>query len=172
MRVICFPSSWKNRPQHHWLGCCEIVSSTTTTRTTRELRLACVQPYSSPPTMADVALGLTSSVTVLIQNITTAIKCGKNIQDAPKEITQFLTELQYTEIYLSALGKLIKLSSRDDPWLETLLQLHGPFQEGFLLFSTAPFQLRSRYPWLYTQRNNGRAFCKRARLRVWKDFAW
>ncbi|KAK0474367.1 hypothetical protein IW261DRAFT_552960 [Armillaria novae-zelandiae] len=79
--------------------------------------------------MADVALGLTSSVTVLIQNITTAIKCVKNVHDAPKEIVQFLAELQYTEIYLSTLGGLIKLSSRDEPWTETLQQLHGPFQE-------------------------------------------
>ncbi len=96
--------------------------------------------------MADVALGLTSSITVLIQNIATAIKCVKNVHDTPKEITYFLTELQYTEIYLSALGKLIKLSSRDDPWLETLQQLHGPFQELTELLKKLNRKLRSGSP--------------------------
>ncbi|KAK0480425.1 hypothetical protein EDD18DRAFT_1468503 [Armillaria luteobubalina] len=96
--------------------------------------------------MADVVLRLTSSVTVLIQNITTAIKCVKNVHDAPKEIVQFLTELQYTEIYLSTLGRLIKLSSRDDPWLETLQQLHGPFQELTELLKGLNRKLRSGSP--------------------------
>ncbi|KAK0432017.1 hypothetical protein EV421DRAFT_1851153 [Armillaria borealis] len=115
--------------------------------------------------MADVALGLTSSATVLIQNITTAIKCVKNVHDAPKEIAQFLTELQYTEIYLSALGKLIKLSSRDDPWLETLQQLHGPFQELTELLKGLNRKLRSGSPgwkegatrllWTFTKQSVG-----------------
>ncbi|SJL14350.1 uncharacterized protein ARMOST_17806 [Armillaria ostoyae] len=126
--------------------------------------------------MADVALGLTSSATVLIQNITTAIKCVKNVHDAPKEIAQFLTELQYTEIYLSALGKLIKLSSRDDPWLETLQQLHGPFQELTELLKGLNRKLRSGSPgwkegatkllWTFTKQSVGDDLKKIERLKT------
>ncbi|KAK0219055.1 hypothetical protein IW262DRAFT_1462676 [Armillaria fumosa] len=126
--------------------------------------------------MVDVALGLTSSVTVLIQNITTAIKCVKNVHDAPKEIVQFLTELQYTEIYLSALGRLIKLSSRDDPWLETLQQLHGPFQELTELLKGLNRKLRSGSPgwkegatrlrWTFTKQSVDDELKKIGRLRT------
>ncbi|KAK0502586.1 hypothetical protein EDD18DRAFT_697022 [Armillaria luteobubalina] len=96
--------------------------------------------------MAGVAPGFTSSITALIQNIAIAIKCVKNVHGAPKEITQLLTELQYTEIYLSTLGKLVDLSSQDELWLETLQQLHGPFQELTELLKGLNRKLRSGSP--------------------------
>ncbi|PBK85125.1 hypothetical protein ARMGADRAFT_1018166, partial [Armillaria gallica] len=115
--------------------------------------------------MADVALGIASSISALVQNIITANKCFKNIHNAPKEITQFLTELRYTGIYLSALGNLVKLSSQDDPWLETLQQLRGLFQELTELLNGLNRKLRSGSPgwkegatrllWTFTKQSVG-----------------
>ncbi|KAK0472441.1 hypothetical protein IW261DRAFT_1570795 [Armillaria novae-zelandiae] len=74
-------------------------------------------------------LGIASAVSTLLGNIVTLIDYVKDVKNAPEEITQCLKELQYLRIYLSAIKELIPLSTKDDPWLETLQQLHGPFQE-------------------------------------------
>ncbi|PBK60949.1 hypothetical protein ARMSODRAFT_1089955 [Armillaria solidipes] len=76
--------------------------------------------------MADVTLGLVTSVTALIQNIATAIGYVKDVKNAPKEIAQFLKELKYLKLYLSNVEELIPLSTENDPWLETLKQLFDP----------------------------------------------
>ncbi len=75
--------------------------------------------------MAEV-LGVASSVTALIGNIVTFTKYVKDVKNAPEEITQFLKELEHLEIYLTALGRFIQLSTEEDPWLKTLKQLFAP----------------------------------------------
>ncbi|KAK0215938.1 hypothetical protein EDD85DRAFT_439120 [Armillaria nabsnona] len=100
------------------------LSSVSTTRR-RTMRLACIQPCSSPPTMAEV-LGIASSVTTLIGNIVTFTKYVKDARHAPEEITQFLKELAPLEIYLTALRDIIQLSTEEDPLSKTLEQLFAP----------------------------------------------
>ncbi|PBK60945.1 hypothetical protein ARMSODRAFT_981858 [Armillaria solidipes] len=83
-------------------------------RTRRTVRLACIQPCSSPPKV----LGVASSVTTLIGNIVTLINYVKGVRNAPEEITQFLKELAPLEVYLTALRGLIQLSTEEGPWLK------------------------------------------------------
>lgn len=78
--------------------------------------------------MADV-LGIASSITALIGSVVTVIRYIEAVKNAPKERDQLLRELQYLEIYLPPIEKLILLSSEDDPWLATLQQSHGRFKE-------------------------------------------
>ncbi|KAK0439022.1 uncharacterized protein EV420DRAFT_1651169 [Desarmillaria tabescens] len=58
------------------------------------------------------ALGITSSITALIGNVTTVIKYVKGIKKVPEECTKLLMELKHTD---------------KDPWLATLLKLGDTF---------------------------------------------
>ncbi|PBK79072.1 hypothetical protein ARMGADRAFT_1093487 [Armillaria gallica] len=72
--------------------------------------------------MAD-AVGVASSVAAFITNILTLINYVKDVYNAPNEISQFLKELKYLRIYLSAVDELIPRSTEDGQWLKTLKQL-------------------------------------------------
>ncbi|KAK0485415.1 hypothetical protein EDD18DRAFT_1335921 [Armillaria luteobubalina] len=71
-----------------------------------------------------LVLGIASSITALIQNTVTVINYLKDVKNAPKERDELLRELQYLEICLTALKKTTQLSTKNDPWLVTLQQLH------------------------------------------------
>ncbi|KAK0435991.1 hypothetical protein EV421DRAFT_1739854 [Armillaria borealis] len=72
--------------------------------------------------MAD-AVGVASSVTAFIKNILTLINYVKDVYNTPAEISQFLKELKFLKIYLSAVDELISRSTENGPWLKTLKQL-------------------------------------------------
>ncbi|SJL14341.1 uncharacterized protein ARMOST_17797 [Armillaria ostoyae] len=56
--------------------------------------------------MAD-AVGVASSITAFIKDMVILINYVKDVYNAPAEISQFLKELKYLKIYLSAVDQLI-----------------------------------------------------------------
>ncbi|PBK68359.1 hypothetical protein ARMSODRAFT_976168 [Armillaria solidipes] len=72
--------------------------------------------------MAD-AVGVASSITAFIKDVVILINYVKDVYNAPAEISQFLKELKYLKIYLSAVDELMSLSTEKEPWLKTLKQL-------------------------------------------------
>ncbi|KAK0219067.1 hypothetical protein IW262DRAFT_1298166 [Armillaria fumosa] len=78
--------------------------------------------------MAEV-IGIVSSVTALIQNSVTVISYLQDIKNAPKERDELLRELQHLKICLTTLKETTQLSTKEDPWLVILQQLHDRFKE-------------------------------------------
>ncbi|KAK0216588.1 hypothetical protein EDD85DRAFT_798383 [Armillaria nabsnona] len=72
--------------------------------------------------MAD-AMGVASSVSASMKNILTLINYVKDVYNAPTEISQFLKELKFLRIYLSAVDVQIWRSTENGPWLKILKQL-------------------------------------------------
>ncbi len=97
--------------------------------------------------MAD-AVGVASSVAAFITNILTLINYVKDVYNAPNEISQFLKELKYLRIYLSAVDELIPRSTEDGQWLKTLKQLDedSVFKELMKLLEELDKKLRVSPP--------------------------
>ncbi|KAK0474363.1 hypothetical protein IW261DRAFT_1610544 [Armillaria novae-zelandiae] len=93
--------------------------------------------------MAEI-LGIASSITTLIENTVTVIKYLKDVKNAPKERDELQRELQYLEVCLTALERTTQLSTKDDPWLQTLEQLrNGAFQEFLELLKGLKTRLKA-----------------------------
>ncbi|KAK0219050.1 hypothetical protein IW262DRAFT_1462672 [Armillaria fumosa] len=92
-------------------------------------------------------IGIASSISALIKNTVTVINYLKDVKHASKERNNFLKELQYLEIYLTALEKTTQLSTKDDPWLKTVQRLHNGFKELLELLDRLKMRLKPESSW-------------------------
>ncbi|KAK0219074.1 hypothetical protein IW262DRAFT_1077557 [Armillaria fumosa] len=92
-------------------------------------------------------LGIVSSITALTQSTVTVISYLKDVKKAPKERDEFLKELQHLKICLTALKHTTQLSTKDDPWLATLQQLHNGFKELLQLLDGLKMKLKPESSW-------------------------
>ncbi|KAK0438134.1 uncharacterized protein EV420DRAFT_1651578 [Desarmillaria tabescens] len=75
------------------------------------------------------ALGIASSIVSLLDVSHTIVKYLKDVKDAPKERDELDRELSNLAIYLDTVHRLTQTAAADDPWLETVQRLSGPFAQ-------------------------------------------
>ncbi|KAK0432022.1 hypothetical protein EV421DRAFT_1851169 [Armillaria borealis] len=78
--------------------------------------------------MAD-ALGIASSIISLIDVSKTIVEYLKDVKEAPKERDELNRELSNLAIYLDTVHRLTQTAAADDPWLQTVQRLSGPFAQ-------------------------------------------
>ncbi|SJL14259.1 uncharacterized protein ARMOST_17715 [Armillaria ostoyae] len=75
------------------------------------------------------ALGIASSIISLIDVSKTIVEYLKDVKEAPKERDELNRELSNLAIYLDTVHRLTQTAAADDPWLETVQRLSGPFAQ-------------------------------------------
>ncbi|KAK0184895.1 hypothetical protein F5146DRAFT_1006310 [Armillaria mellea] len=74
-------------------------------------------------------LEFASSIISLIDISNTIVGYLKDVKDAPKERDELNRELSNLTIYLDTVHRLTQTAAADDPWLETVQRLSGPFAQ-------------------------------------------